>query len=147
MFYRFFLEEDWQVDVGGEHASNGAGGENEVSWNRIYVDVRRNFDWGFVRFKPWARVGNVRYNPDITDFLGYAQAEIGWWPTENQEVKLLVSNLFSNSVTHNYYGISWNVPIYQSLRGYIKAETGYGLTISNYNFDESAVGVGAAFSF
>ncbi|EOD79613.1 Phospholipase A1 precursor [Grimontia indica] len=146
LFYRLHIE-NWQIDLGAEHESNGAGGDNEVSWNRIYVDARHDWEWGYISFKPWIRVGNVTYNPDIADFLGYSRLELGWQPTELQEIKLQVSNLFADEFDHLYYGVSWNFPIYQGLRGYVKAETGYGLTISNYNFDESAYGAGVAFSF
>lgn len=121
IFYRVSRDE-WQIDLGAEHESNGAGGENEVSWNRVYVDIRHDWETVYLRFKPWLRVGSASYNPDINDFLGYAQAELGWKPTERQELKLLVSNLFSDDFDRNYYRVSWNFPIYQGLRGYAKAK-------------------------
>ncbi|WP_325894299.1 phospholipase A [Grimontia sp. NTOU-MAR1] len=146
LFYRLNLE-SWQVDIGAEHESNGAGGDNEVSWNRVYIDARRYWDWGYVSFKPWLRVGDVAYNPDISDYLGYGRLEVIWQPADSQDIKLTISNLFADDLDYLYYGISWNFPIYQGLRGYMKAETGYGLTISNYNFDDTAYGLGVAFNF
>ncbi|OEE57697.1 phospholipase [Enterovibrio norvegicus FF-162] len=146
LFYQMSID-PWQFSLGAEHESNGAGGDNEVSWNRAYVDIKRNFDWGYIRFKPWFRFGSVSYNPNITDYLGYGETELGWRPTENQEVKVLFGNLFAKDLERGYYRLSWNVPIYQGLRGYMKVETGYGLTISNYNFKESAYGMGVAFNF
>ncbi|WP_028022082.1 phospholipase A [Enterovibrio calviensis] len=146
LFYRLNYE-SWQLSLGAEHESNGAGGENEVSWNRVYADVRRRWEWGYVRIKPWFRVGSVSYNPNISDFLGFGELELGWHPTSHQEVKVLIGNVFADDVDRMLYRLSWNFPIYQGLRGYLKAETGYGLTVSNYNFDDSAYGVGFAFNF
>ncbi|MEZ8025719.1 phospholipase [Enterovibrio norvegicus] len=144
LFYRLTFE-NWQTSIGFEHQSNGAGGDIEVSWNRAYIDVQYDFEHGFVRFKPWARVGSVDYNPDIDEFLGYGEVELGWLPTQNNEIKLLARNVFTQDFERGYYNLSWNFPIYQGLRGYVKAETGYGLTISNYNFRDSAYGLGVAF--
>ncbi|MDD1793404.1 phospholipase A [Enterovibrio sp. ZSDZ42] len=146
LFYRLNVEM-WQWSLGAEHESNGAGGNNEVSWNRAYGEVKRNWEWGYLRFKPWLRVGSVSYNPTISDYLGFGEVELGWHPTDSQEVKVLIGNLFADDIDRTLYRLSWNFPIYQGLRGYLKAETGYGLTVSNYNFDDSAYGLGFAFNF
>ena len=81
------------------------------------------------------------------DFLGYGELEAAWISENDHKLKLTVSNLFTEGWEKGFYRASWNFPVYQGLRGYMKAETGYGLTISNYNFDESAFGVGFAFDF
>ncbi|MGR5132173.1 phospholipase A [Vibrio alfacsensis] len=146
LFYRWNVN-PWQLSFGFEHQSNGAGGTDEVSWNRAYLDTKWDFDSGFVRFKPWIDVGNKDYNPDIVDYLGYGELELGWLPVNDNEVKLTVANLFTKDWQYGFYRLSWDFPVYQGLRGYMKAETGYGLTISNYDFDESAFGAGFAFDF
>lgn len=146
LFYR--LNHDaWQLSFGFEHQSNGAGGDYEVSWNRAYVDAKWRFEQGFLRIKPWVDIGNNDYNPDIVDFLGYGEMELGWQPLDSHEVKLTVANLLTKDWQKGAYRVSWSFPLYQGLNGYLKAETGYGLTISNYNFDESALGAGFAFNF
>ncbi|MDD1780498.1 phospholipase A [Enterovibrio sp. ZSDZ35] len=146
IFYRLQYD-PWQFSLGFEHQSNGAGGDVEVSWDRVYVDIQRDFEKGYVRFKPWIRVGPVNYNPNISDYLGYGEVELGWLPYSSHEIKLQLANMFTKDWNNGFYRLSWNFPLYQGLRGYMKAETGYGLTISNYNFDETAYGVGFAFSF
>ncbi len=146
LFYQLVYD-TWQVSLGFEHQSNGAGGDEEVSWNRAYADAKWQFDQGFLRFKPWVNVGSKKYNPDIVDFLGYGEVELGWQPSASQEIKLTIANLFTEDWEKGFYRVSWRFPLYQGLNGYVKAETGYGLTISNYNFDESAIGAGFAFNF
>ncbi|MDK9758103.1 phospholipase A [Vibrio sp. D173a] len=146
IFYRWNLN-PWRISLGFEHQSNGAGGSDEVSWNRVYLDNKWRFESGFVRFKTWFDVGSNHYNPDIVDFLGYGELEAAWISENDHKLKLTVSNLFTEGWEKGFYRASWNFPVYQGLRGYMKAETGYGLTISNYNFDESAFGVGFAFDF
>ncbi|MGF1723727.1 phospholipase A [Photobacterium nomapromontoriensis] len=133
---------------GVEHQSNGAGGSNEVSWNRAYVNVTYHFPQGFIRIKPWIRIHDSKdYNPDITDFLGHGEFVFGWQPTDEQEVKLLTRNIIESGFDKPYGELSWNFKIYQGLRGYLKAESGYGATISNYNFKESAFGLGIDIKF
>ena len=146
LFYRFNFE-PWQLSLGFEHQSNGAGGTQEVSWNRAYLDAKWSFESAYIRFKPWIVVGNTDYNPDITDFLGYGELEFGWQLLSEHELKLQMANFATHDWQKGYYRLSWNFPLYQGVRGYMKAETGYGLTVSNYNFDESAYGVGLSFSF
>lgn len=146
IFYQWNFE-PWQISLGFEHQSNGAGGSYEVSWNRAYLDATWNFDSVFIRFKPWLNVGNLNYNPDITDYLGYGELEFGWQPVAEQELTLTVANVLTEDWQRGFYRLSWSFPLYQGLYGYMKAETGYGLTISNYNFDESALGAGLAFNF
>ncbi|WP_435532733.1 phospholipase A [Vibrio stylophorae] len=144
IFYRIHGK-PWQLTFGFEHDSNGAGGTEEVSWNRLYIDAKWQQPWGFIRFRPWMRVGDLPYNPNISDFLGYGEMEIQWQPTAQQSLQFQVANFFTDDWNKGFYRISWNFPLVQELRGYIKAETGYGLTISNYNFRDSAIGLGFAF--
>ncbi|KAB2826482.1 phospholipase A [Aliivibrio finisterrensis] len=146
LFYRWNMEQ-WQLALGFEHQSNGAGGTVEVSWNRAYLDTKWDFESGFVRLKPWIDVGNKDYNPDIVDYLGYGELELGWISVNDNEVKLTIANFFTKDWQYGFYRLSWDFPVYQGVRGYMKAETGYGLTISNYDFDESAFGVGFTFDF
>ena len=146
IFYRFNFE-PWLLSLGFEHQSNGAGGSHEVSWNRVYLDAKWAFDSGYIRLKPWLDVGSLEYNPDISDFLGYGEVEFAWQTVSEHELKLTLANLFTEDWQKGFYRLSWSFPLYQGLHGYMKAETGYGLTISNYNFDESAFGMGLAFNF
>ncbi|AUI86408.1 phospholipase [Vibrio azureus] len=137
----------WQWSFGFEHQSNGAGGQVEVSWNRLYMDVQWQLRSGFIRFKPWIDVGDNKYNPDIVDFLGHGEIQLGWRPDSNSIIKLTAGNILTKDWQNGFYRMSWDFPVYQGLRGYMKVETGYGLTISNYNFDETAAGIGFAFDF
>ena len=147
LFYRWDNRR-WQLSLGLDHQSNGAGGDVEVSWNRIYMEAQLNLRSGFIGFKPWIVVGDNKYNPDIVDFLGHGELQFGWRPEDgNSIVKLTVGNLFTKDWQNGFYRMSWDFPVYQGLRGYMKVETGYGLTISNYNFDDTAVGLGLAFDF
>ena len=79
---------DWlAVQAGGQHESNGRGGEASRSTNYLYIkpfygvysEARR---MGFmVSPKIWAYLGNSgEHNPDLADYRGYFDLELafGW---------------------------------------------------------------------
>lgn len=134
--------------LGAEHQSNGAGGKNEVSWNRTYLDIKYTKDHGHIRVKPWIRLDDKKdYNPEIEKYLSNGELEIALYLSENKENELKV--LMRNITDKNYYfySASWNFPIFDGLRGYLKYEDGYGLSISNYDVKTTAYGAGFALSF
>ncbi|WP_305463554.1 phospholipase A [Photobacterium leiognathi] len=48
-------------------------------------------------------------------------------------------------VSHGYERITWSFPIYKRLRGYMMLESGYGISISDYNHYDNAGGIGFSF--
>ncbi|WP_394201908.1 phospholipase A [Shewanella waksmanii] len=139
LFYSYTMLDSLNLSLGVEHQSNGAGGTNEVSWNRGFLDIKYEGEHGYVRVKPWVRFSDkTDYNPDIEDFLGNFEMEALYNITENTTLRMLVRNPFEK----NYYETSFTFPIFGRLKGYIMYESGYGSTISNYDFKSDSYGVG-----
>ena len=142
VFYTVTFWDSLNLAVGAEHQSNGAGGANEVSWNRGYVNAKYQWDKGYIRVKPWVRFSDsTDYNPKIEDYLGKVEAELLYKVTEDSTLRFLVRNPFKKE----YYEASLMFPIYAGIKGYVKYESGYGSTISNYNFSSNSYGIGLTF--
>lgn len=134
----------WQsTSIGFEHQSNGKGGIYERSWNRAYAEFSLAFDDIELSIKPWISSG-TDYNPDIDDYMGYGAIKADWYIGEHQ-ISLTVRNLLESGFSNGYEELSWRFPIYKGLKGYMKLQSGYGLTISDYNHFDNAVGIGIAF--
>lgn len=136
----------WQgTSVGFVHQSNGKGGVYERSWNRVYLEFSLAFNDIALSIKPWIRAdfSNTDYNPDIEDYMGYGSIKGDWYLGEHQ-VSLTVRNLVESGFSKGYEELSWRFPIYKGLRGYLKLQSGYGLTISDYNHFDNAIGIGIA---
>lgn len=146
IFYKLKLG-SFDFRLGAEHQSNGAGGINEVSWNRGFAEVKYGNDLGYIKVKPWVRIKDkIDVNPNIETFLSNGELEIALHPLEDKKnkFKLLMRNVTKD---YYYYAVSWDVPIYDGLHGYLKYENGYGTSISNYDFKSTAYGAGLALSF
>ncbi|MGS0683218.1 phospholipase A [Shewanella sp. 125m-7] len=136
----------WQsTSVGFEHQSNGKGGVYERSWNRVYLEFSLAFSDLEVSIKPWLRTdfSNTDYNPDIEDYMGYGSVKADWYMGEHQ-VSLTLRNLIESGFSNGYEELSWRFPLYKGIKGYLKLQSGYGMTISDYNHFDNAIGIGIA---
>lgn len=142
-----FLDLHWQqTQVGFIHQSNGKGGKYERSWNRAFVNMQFNHGNFTLNLRPWVRLhiyDSRDYNPDIYDYLGYGDINLGW-QSNNHRINLLLRNQLESGFKNGYERLSWQFPIYKKLHGYLKLESGYGMTISNYNHYDNAFGIGIA---
>ncbi|MGS0675661.1 phospholipase A [Shewanella sp. 0m-4] len=147
-FWQHSDESDlWQsTSVGFEHQSNGKGGVYERSWNRVYLEFSLALSDIELSIKPWIRTdfSNTDYNPDIEDYMGYGSVKGDWYFGEHQ-ISLTLRNLVESGFSKGYEELSWRFPIYKGLKGYLKLQSGYGMTISDYNHFDNAVGIGIAF--
>ena len=133
-----------QTQLGLEHQSNGKGGIYERSWNRAYMDFTFTENTFSLNIKPWLRLrvpSSRDYNPDILHFMGNGHIGLSWQQGKHK-LSLNLRNQIESNFSRGYEALSWRFPIYQKLNGYIKAESGYGLTISNYNHYDNALGIG-----
>ncbi|MCF1428060.1 MAG: phospholipase A [Shewanella sp.] len=140
---------DWQwrhTSIGFMHQSNGKGGKYERAWNRFYLDLQFGGDDLRVNVRPWIRstiLNSHDYNPNIEDFMGYGDIQLAW-TSGNHQIKLTLRNQLESSFSAGYEELSWQFPIYKQMHGYLKLQSGYGLTISDYNHYDNAVGIGIA---
>ncbi|EOB1207525.1 phospholipase A [Photobacterium damselae] len=141
---------DWQyagTTFGFVHQSNGRGGNDERSWNRAFADVSFKNDQFTLSVKPWLRLdmGGRDYNSNIENYLGNGRISLNWMPTKEHSLTFTVRNALESGFSRSYEKLTWNFPIYKRLRGYMLVESGYGLSISDYDHYDNGVGMGIAF--
>ena len=128
------------INVGLWHQSNGNGDPASRSWNRIFAMF--GFERGdFVLYvRPWLRVQEPSAdddNHDIVHYEGYGDVT-GIYQWGQQEFSLL------GRLNGGHYGLqgTWDFPIGERLKGYVKATSGYSETLIDYNWRQNTVGVG-----
>ncbi len=132
-----------QFQTGFMHQSNGKGGTDERSWNRLYIEGQwGNKQWA-VNVRPWARIrfSGTNYNPNITDYMGYGDVKLRW-QGHKQRLALTLRNQIESGFSKGYQALSYEFPLYGTLHGYLLLQSGYGLTVSTYNAYDNAIGIG-----
>ncbi|WP_236581667.1 phospholipase A [Hydrogenophaga sp. BPS33] len=138
------------TQLGVAHQSNGQSDPLSRSWNRSYLDAGfENGNWTFSarvnhRLRERAETNN---NPDLVDMRGRTELNLGW-----------ASGLHTASLHHRttFRGgnkgsnlFEWTYPVSRDqpngLRWYVQVFSGYGETLSDYNFRQTSVGAGVSF--
>lgn len=138
------------TELGLAHQSNGQSDPLSRSWNRVYLGAGfERGNWTFTtrlnkRLRERVEDDN---NPDLIDFRGKAEFNLGW-----------ASGLHTASLHHrstlrggNRGGSSleWTYPVSRDqpngLRWYVQLFSGYGETLSDYNFRQTSLGAGVSF--
>lgn len=135
------------VNVGAVHQSNGLGGHMSRSWNRLYAQFA--FEHGdrlALLVRPWFRLPELERidgNPDITRYVGRADATLFWRGDAFAATLMLRSNLAFTG-HRGAAQLSLYFPLHRQLQGYLQVFTGYGESLIDYNHRQTTVGVGVA---
>ncbi len=143
----------WQwrfAQVGLAHQSNGQSDPLSRSWNRLYLGagVERG-DWSLTgrvlhRLRERASDDN---NPDLTDYRGRGDFQLNWAPGVMTTSLQLRSPL--NRFGRGAAQIEWTYPVFSQqpngLRWFLQGFTGYGETLTDYNFRQTSLGAGVTF--
>ncbi|ALM52023.1 phospholipase A [Halomonas huangheensis] len=129
--------------VAFNHQSNGRSGELSRSWNRVILtSTWVNDDWAFVATPHW-RVpedDNSDDNPDIEEYVGYADFTIAHQLFKNHEASLL---LRGNPDDGHYGGqLDYSWPLFGKVRGHVQYYNGYGESLIDYNAKTNRLGIG-----
>lgn len=155
VFQNDFFQLDLQL--GGEHESNGRGGTLERSMNTVYLQPKATFDLpGYLQFslqpRAWFyfRVGDN--NPDMDQYHGYAdQLSALTWLDPNSGEKIQLSNRFIIGDRGSHVGLLYdlrfnlaNLPVLRKFNPSIQVQyfTGYGQTLLQYNQTSHALRAG-----
>lgn len=133
------------------HQSNGLGGEDSRSWNRIIFQTIWERDrWAFA-FRPWLRIPapEERYpgdplgddNPDILDYMGHFDLNIAYGGDTHQ-FALTVRNNLRADPNRGAAELSWSFPVNQRLRGRLQYFHGYGENLIDYDRFNQSLGLG-----
>jgi phospholipase A1/A2 len=143
----------WQwrhTQVGLAHQSNGQSDPLSRSWNRVYLGAGFDRgDWSFTtRIAKRLREDRERdNNPDLVSFRGRADFQLGW--TSGLQTTSL---LYRTTLRDGKYGalqLEWTYPVFRDqpngLRWFVQAFSGYGETLTDYNFRQNSLGAGVSF--
>ena len=132
-------------NAGYTHQSNGRADVLSRSWDRLFVEVGIERKDLLITARLWHRISEDAKddnNPNITDYLGHGQVNALYrWR----------GNSFSGGVSGNVSNgrgavqLGWTTPpLLGPLRGYVKAFSGYGESLIDYNWRQATVGIGVA---
>lgn len=132
------------------HQSNGQSDPLSRSWNRVYAGVGfERGDWTLntrVSQRLNERLSSDN-NPDLVDYRGRSELQLGWTPGA-----ATASLMFRSAVQGPKYGalqFEWTYPVHRSqpngLRWFVQAFSGYGETLTDYNYRQDSFGIGLTF--
>jgi phospholipase A1 len=132
------------------HQSNGQSDPLSRSWNRSYLGTGfERGDWSLVarfnhRFKEDLDSDN---NPDLTRYRGRTDLQLNWAPGVHT-FSLLWRSAITN-VNRGAVQLEWTMPVYRDrpngIRWFMQVFSGYGETLTDYNFRQTSVGAGVSF--
>jgi phospholipase A1 len=128
-----------------EHESNGRGGAEERSWNFIAASFYVQTGFLFTEITLWKDVlDSLYYNPNLMDYMGYGKVKF-ILPYKRHIFKFQMKNPFSSKRGSE---LNYSYPLFGSedLFLYIKAFTGYGESLIDYNHKVSKLGIGFSIS-
>jgi phospholipase A1/A2 len=136
--------------VGFAHQSNGQADPLSRSWNRAYLGAGfERGDWSLTarvlrRFHEDREDDN---NPDLTDYRGRGDLQLNWFGGR-ATASLLYRSTFK-SISRGALQVDWSYPVYDDqpngLRWFVQLFTGYGETLTDYNFRQTSIGAGLTF--
>ncbi len=143
----------WQwryTQVGLAHQSNGQSDPLSRSWNRYYLGagIERG-DWSLTakvnkRVRESPETDN---NPDLVPYRGRAEFQLAW-----SRGLHTASLLYRSTLKADKYGAvqaEWTYPIFKDqpngLRWFVQGFSGYGETLTDYNFRQTSIGAGVTF--
>ncbi len=138
------------INLGLSHQSNGKQNPDSRSWNRLYLQGGWEWDEVYVLARGWWRIPeSAAYddNPDLTQFIGVADMETHWSPDSEDEVILLLRSNLNLGKPRGYLEINWSTPVHVAhlSRLSLQFSSGYGSNLLDYNYNQTAFGVGLSF--
>ncbi|WP_245638618.1 phospholipase A [Hydrogenophaga palleronii] len=143
----------WQwrfTQLGVAHQSNGQSDPLSRSWNRVYLGAGfERGNWTFItrlNKRLGERLENDN-NPDLLDYRGKAEFTLGW--SSGLHTASLQHRSTLRSGNRGSTTLEWSYPVAREqpngLRWYLQLFSGYGETLSDYNFRQTSVGAGVSF--
>ena len=129
------------AEIGLEHASNGQGGEESRSLNRLYVEPEWSWALGVERHlelrpKAWIYVGSLDDNPDIAEYQGYFGLELELY--EERGLGLASQLVVGDELDRAALQLDLSYPLSRlvdELDAYLQLQlfTGWGETLATYD--------------
>jgi len=136
-----------QVSLALDHQSNGRTQPLSRSWNRLIGEAGFEIgDWT-LQLRPWLRLHENPAdddNPDISDFMGRAEALITTQLGRHILALQLRHSLRGGDRSHGSAQLEWSYPLGGALHLYTQWFSGYGESLIDYNHRQNKLGIGVS---
>ncbi len=133
---------------GIEHQSNGQAEPLSRSWNRVYLLAALERGPLVLLIKPWLRIEEDARdddNPRIADYLGRAQVDAYRGLGDRGSLHLRLRTTGRIDPSWGSAQLTWRYPLPRGLTLLTQVFHGHGESMIDYNFRNTAVGVGLSF--
>lgn len=137
------------------HQSNGRGGEDSRSWNRVILQTLWENGPVALALRPWYRIPSPepRYpgdpladdNPDIQHYLGHFDLNLVY-AAGKQRYSLMVRNNLELDENRGAVELAWSFPVNNRVRGRLNYFEGYGESLIDYDNYSRSIGLGIELS-
>jgi phospholipase A1 len=158
LFWEWYMKGDLGLRCGVSHQSNGEGGNESRSWNRVYVEglwngverweEREGNEWGLA-LKVWDAFDVANNNEDITDYMGHFELRTDWTLPFGVKHGNLLSALLRRDLDDDWRGaveLGYSRDFIGRSRIYLQYFAGYGESLLEYNEYAQRIGIGFEFS-
>lgn len=133
------------VQLGLAHQSNGQDKPLSRSWNRVYFGTGvEHGEYSIIARLAKRIPESDDDNPDLTTFRGRSDLQLQWTPGRATASLLYRNNL--RGFRRGALQFDWTYPVagnrHGGLRWYLQVFSGYGETLTDYNFRQTSVGAG-----
>ena len=135
-----------ELKLGAMHESNGKGGEESRSWNRLYAQSTWSADGFSITPRVWYAFWLDRTNEDIADYMGYGDLRASYTFGKQRLSALWRNNLHFDSSNRGAIELNYSFPIFNSgFYGYLRYFNGYGESLADYKRSVNKIGIGLSF--
>ncbi len=135
-----------EIKIGAMHESNGKGGEESRSWNRLYAQSTWSADGFSITPRVWYAFWLDRTNEDIADYMGYGDLRVSYTFDKQRLSALWRNNLHFDGSNRGAIELNYSFPIFNSgFYGYLRYFNGYGESLADYKRSVNKIGIGLSF--
>ena len=135
-----------ELKIGAMHESNGKGGEESRSWNRLYAQSTWSADGFSITPRAWYEFWLDRTNEDIADYMGYGDLRASYTFGKQRLSALWRNNLHFDGSNRGAIELNYSFPIFNSgFYGYLRYFNGYGESLADYKRSVNKIGIGLSF--
>ena len=135
-----------ELKLGVMHESNGKGGEESRSWNRLYAQSTWSADGFSITPRAWYAFWLDRTNKDIADYMGYGDLRASYTFGKQRLSALWRNNLHFDGSNRGAIELNYSFPIFNSgFYGYLRYFNGYGESLADYKRSVNKIGIGLSF--
>lgn len=135
-----------ELKIGAMHESNGKGGEESRSWNRLYAQSTWSAGGFSITPRAWYAFWLDRTNEDIADYMGYGDLRASYTFGKQRLSAFWRNNLHFDGSNRGAIELNYSFPIFNSgFYGYLRYFNGYGESLADYKRSVNKIGIGLSF--